>query len=171
MVKKHFIATVLALLAFNAARLLGQQQNPTTMQEQMAAADMPQSAASTVDYKTPLKTFQKYLGSLNAPNTKAMSECLTDQAKEAEFEGRTLTDQELAALDTLAQQAGHSTLRLDSFIFTPDPQRPRITVLVSSVKGQTRITEEIALVLIDTTGGWKIDEDTTVQKGRAPEPQ
>jgi hypothetical protein len=170
MVTKYFIGIGIALFGAGAACLHAQQQNPTTMQQQMAAADVPQSAANTVDYKTPLKTFQKYLGSLSTPNTKVMSECLTDRAKQAEFEGRALTDQELAALDAQAQQAGHSALRLDSFIFTPDPQKPRITALVSSVKGQTRITEEMALVLVDTAGGWKIDESTATLKARAPEP-
>ncbi len=167
---KYIIATAFVLLAASQTNLHAQQQNPTTMAQQIAAADVPQSTANTVDYKTPFKTYQKYLGSLSTPNLKVMSGCLTDRAKQAEFEGRTLTDQEFAALDAQAQQAGHSSLRLDSFIFTPDPQKPRITALVSSVKGQVRITEEMVLVLVDTTGGWKIDESTATQKTRTLEP-
>lgn len=169
MVTKYFIAAALGLLTINVSRLRAQQQEPSTMQQQMAAADVPQSAANTVDYETPFKTFQKYFGGLSTPDLRVMGECMTDRAKQTKFGGKVFTVQEAAAVAAQAQQAGYSARRLDSFIFSSDPQKPRITVLVSSVKGQLRITEEIVLVLLDTTNGWKIDESTTTDKARVQE--
>ena len=146
-----------------------QQQDPAEMQHQMALADALLSAANAPIYMTPLKTFNRYLESLRTPNLKAHLGCLTDRLRDEDFhEEKGLTGQELAARDAQAAQSGYSQIRLDSFVFTTDPYRPRITIRTSAVEGQIRVTETIILTLVDTASGWKIDDDTTTATTRTP---
>ena len=81
-----FFAIILAALA--------QQQDPTEMQNQMNAADQPQSAVNAPLFKTPLKTYQQYYTAFTNANFKVMASCYTDTFKSNEFDGHNPTDQD-----------------------------------------------------------------------------
>lgn len=134
------------------------------MQNQMNLADLPVSATNTNLYKTPLKTFQKYFDNLKTPDFKEYLNCLTEEARKEELEGETPTDAELSSRSAQAGQDGFSQVTLESFIFTANVYKPKIKVLISSLKNQVKKTEEITLTMIDTADGWKIDEEEVESK-------
>jgi hypothetical protein len=155
MVKTLFFIFASVLAAYVSA--IAEQQDPAEMQAQMHAADQQLSHADAIDYKTPLKTFNKYFASLQSFDFKAHLDCFTDNGKSAQLDGESPTDAVLNQRAALAAQENYSDTRLDSFLFHTDSIRPQITVIISALKNQTRSSEKVTLTLIDTSKGWKID--------------
>jgi hypothetical protein len=168
MLHKLNCASLMTAILLQCAIGRAQQQTPQEMQSQMALADSLQSMANTSVYKTPLKTFQKYYDNSKIPNLVEVFACMTERLRSEILQNQTPSNEELAVWSAQAQQSQFSNITLDLFIFTPNPQRPKITVLTSGTEKGVRVTEQIILLFIETSSGWKIDDENITTKSRAP---
>lgn len=124
---------------------------------QMAAADARQSSADTATFKTPLKTFQRYVDRINAIDFPNVLDCFTEAGKASHFESTDFSPQEIQEITAKIQADGFSPGTVVQFFYENIEDRAKISAHVSSTKGNVTSTEALVFVLVDTPSGWKID--------------
>ena len=141
------------------------QQTAQQIQDQMNAADAPQSAANTVTYKTPLKTYQAYYSKWTTGSAKALFDCYTSALQQNELDGNPYpTDDQFNQIGNQILQDGYSNFQVTYFIFASDPQRPTVTVTITSTDSQHQLRkEQLVMTMLDTAAGWKIDVLTATE--------
>jgi hypothetical protein len=132
-------------------------QTEQEMAAQMAAADTRQSPADTTAFKTPLKTFQRYLDRINAIDFPNVLDCFTQAGKASHFETTDFTPQEIQEITAKIQADGFSPGTVVYFLYQDIGEKTKITARISSTKETTSSIEELAFILVDTPSGWKID--------------
>ena len=159
--------TVMIMLIFGAGMLASSQaqtQSPAAMQAQEAAADAQVSTSGTATYPTPYKLFQRFYAAVSGTSSTTLYALFTKNALNSAFDNDPPTTQaQFAAIDAGDVAAADADFTLISFVFTPDPKRPKVTTVITYTRkdpnssGRLGIKETNELTLIDTGMGWMID--------------
>jgi hypothetical protein len=135
------------------------QQTTAQIQAQEAAANAPQSAATTSTNETPWQTFQQYYAAWTSGGAKALFQCYTPTFQATELDGQPMpTDAQFTAIGNQMLQRGYSNFQIIGFVFTANAQKPAITVTISENDPQNNLRkEQLSIVMVDTPSGWLIN--------------
>lgn len=115
----------------------------------------------TVDRATPFRTVETLVKALGDGNLAAYLECLTEESKKAAMGGKELSPDQIQQLSEKAQGAGFEKSIIHSFSVNLDADPAQIELIISSMRGMTRIKERLKASLLETEDGWKLHQPTT----------
>jgi hypothetical protein len=116
---------------------------------------------NSVDRATPFRTVETLVKVLGDGNLNAYLDCLTDESKKAAMGGKDLSPDQIQQLSEKAHGPGFQKSIIHSFSVNLDADPAQIELVISSMRGKTRIKERMSASLVETEDGWKLHQPTT----------
>ena len=117
---------------------------------------------------TPAEVFINSMSALVRGDLRAFALSMNQSARSELLEGRSIDDPYLQTLPQKMAAAGFQALTVESFKAERTANGCRLVAMLSSVRGNQKISEEVTMALTDSASGWIIEKYESRTAKREP---
>lgn len=131
-------------------------------------AHWPSMAQGRPNNATPAETFINSMSALVRGDLRFFALSMNQSAQSDFLEGRSIDDPYFQTLPQKVAAAGFQALTVESFKAERTTNGCRLVAMLSSVRGNQKISEEVTMALTDSSSGWMIEKYESRTAKREP---